>query len=145
MLSAALIEYLTAVPKEDRSNYTCINQIPWYKYTPHPIPQILFGSGFTKFGPKVLINSIGARAVGSVWGIHSKIKLQVRKMQSYLLDLDFEKRVVAHAEKLKKVEVNQLNAVIKAFIKKNPLRLPRIDGQKIGPTMKQQAHETSTC
>jgi hypothetical protein len=118
-MSTALKDYLKSIPKEDRNNYTCLHQTPWHKYSPHPTPQILFGSGFTKFGPKVLLNGVRARAVGSVWGIHSSEKLKRRELQNYLLNLNFEKRVVAHAEQLKKVEVNQLNAVIKAFIKKN--------------------------
>jgi hypothetical protein len=119
-LSPTVVTYLETVPKQMRNNYTCLNQTPWYRYVPHPAPQLLFGSGFTKFGPKVLINEIRARAVGSVWGIHAKGKLKRRKLQKYLLELNFEKRVVAHAETLKKVEVNQLNSVIKTFIKKHP-------------------------
>jgi flagellar motor switch protein FliG len=34
------------------------------------------------------------------------------------LRIDFEKRVVAHARKLKKVEVKQLNAVLNEFVEK---------------------------
>jgi hypothetical protein len=85
---------------------------------PHPVPRILFSSGFTEFGPKIVLNAVGARAVGGVLGIHSNRKIPVRRLQEYLLKMNFEKRVVAHARKLKKVEVKQLNAVLNEFIEK---------------------------
>jgi hypothetical protein len=115
--SAALNAFLESVSAKDRNTYTCRNQTPWFKYHPHPVPQLLFSSGFTKFGPKVLVNTIGAQAVGSVWGIHAKKKLPRRRLQAHLLKIDFEKQVVAHAKTLKKVEVKQLNTVLNAFEK----------------------------
>ncbi|MGH9760656.1 MAG: Eco57I restriction-modification methylase domain-containing protein [Blastocatellia bacterium] len=115
--SSTLNAYLESVPAKARQTFTCQNQVPWYKYLPHPVPQILFSSGFTKFGPKVLVNSVGARAVGSVWGIHSEKKLPLRRLQAYLLTINFERRVVAHAKTLKKIEVKQLNAVLNLFVK----------------------------
>jgi hypothetical protein len=117
--SARLETYLCAVPQSARDNYTCRNQKPWFNFTTHPVPQMLVGSGFTKFGPKVLINSVGAQAVGSVWGIHSKRLLQHRRLQRHLLGIDFEKRVVAHARTLKKIEVKQLNTVLNNFTKRD--------------------------
>ena len=113
--SDTLNSYLEAVPKKDRQTYTCKNQKPWFNYQQHPVPQVLFSSGFTEYGPKVLINSVGARAVGSVWGIHAKRKVHVERLQAYLLHINFESRVVAHAKSLKKVEVRQLNAVLNGF------------------------------
>lgn len=114
--SSTLNAYLEAVPEKDRQTYTCRNRTPWFKYAPHPVPQMLFSSGFTKFGPKVLVNSVGARAVGSVCGIHSKTKLPLRRLQAHLLETNFEQQVVAHAKTLKKVEVRQFNAVLNAFV-----------------------------
>ena len=113
--SHALNAFLKGVPEQERCTYTCQNQTPWFNYKPHPVPQMLFSSGFTEFGPKVLINSVSARAIGSVWGIHARRMLPLRRLQSYLLSINFEKQVVAHAEKLKKVEVRQLNAVLNSF------------------------------
>lgn len=117
--STRLKSYLRAVPEAIRDTYTCRNQTPWYNYRPHPIPQILLGSGFTKFGPKVLVNSVAAHAVGSVWGIHSQKPLPYRRLQRHLLNFDFEKRVVAHARTLKKIEVKQLNTVLNKFTKRD--------------------------
>ncbi len=116
--STNLNAYLDAAPPEIRHNYTCQNQAPWFNYTPHPIAQILFSSGFTDFGPKILLNWVGACAIGAVLGIHGKNKIPVRRLQDYLLRINFEKRVVAHARKLKKVEVKQLNSVLNMFVEK---------------------------
>lgn len=116
--SAALDAYLKAVPEPDRQTYTCRNQSPWFKYRPHPVPQLLVSSGFTSFGPKVLINTIGARAVGSVYGVHAESPLPLRRLRSYLCSINFETRVVAHAKSLKKIEVKQLNTVLNAFVKR---------------------------
>jgi hypothetical protein len=116
--SATLEAYLQSVPEEARQNFTCGNQSPWFNYRPHPVPRMLFSSGFTEFGPKVLINAVGARAVGAVLGIHGGRSVPVRRLQDHLLRINFERRVVAHARKLKKVEVKQLNTVLNAFVEK---------------------------
>lgn len=115
-ISPELDAYLSSVPKERRQTFTCKHQEPWFNYLPHPTPQMLVGSGFTEFGPKVLVNRVRARAVGSVWGIHSKLKLPHRRIQKHLLSMDFEKQLVAHAKTLKKIEVKQLNSVLNAFL-----------------------------
>jgi len=52
--SDTLNAYLESVPIKVRQNYTCRNQTPWFNYLPHPVPQMLFSSGFIKFGPKIL-------------------------------------------------------------------------------------------
>lgn len=114
-ISPTLRAYLNNVPAKLRDTWTCRNQTPWFRFRPHPKPQMLLGSGFTRFGPKVLVNTVGARAVGSVWGIHAKRLLRTRKLQQHLLGLDIEKRVVAHARQLKKIEVKQLNALLNHF------------------------------
>lgn len=116
--SKRLDSYLEAVPPNARSNFTCRHQDPWFRYRPHPVPQLLFGSGFTTFGPKVLLNPVGARAVGSVWGIHSKKRVRARELQRELLRMNFERRIVPHARTLKKVEVRQLNGVLNSLVLK---------------------------
>ncbi len=114
-ISVTLEAYLTAVPDKLKATWTCRNQEPWFRFRPHPKPQLLVGSGFTNYGPKVVINKVGARAVGSVWGIHSDDSVPVRKLQKFIYGIDVEKRVVAHARHLKKIEVKQLNALLNAF------------------------------
>jgi len=107
--------YLASIPRERLNNYTCRNQKPWYNFLPHPVPQLLISSGFTTFGPKVVMNSIGACAVGSVFGIHGKEQLTSPRLLHHLLGIDFEKQVVAHAKTLKKIEIRQINSVLNAF------------------------------
>jgi hypothetical protein len=110
--SSVLNAYLASIPEHARDNYTCRDRDPWFRFKPHPIPKLLVSSGFTEFGPKVLVNSVQAHAVGSVCGIHSDARVSARQVQVYLLDIDFEKVIVPHAKTLKKVEVRQLNAAL---------------------------------
>ena len=117
-LSKSLNNYLDHVPKNLRETSTCRNQNPWYKYTPHPSPKILYGSGFTTFGPKFLINKVNAIAVGSVHGIHFKIKVSKKYLVEYLTEINFGKRVVSHAGVLKKVEVKQMNGILNKYLLK---------------------------
>ncbi len=115
-LSPRLKAYLDGVPEESRQTYTCRNQNPWYAYEQAPVPQMLVSSSFMKFGPKVLVNSVRAQAAGVVYGVNSEKRVAWRKLQKHLLGFDFEKRVVAHADTLRKVEVRQLNAVLSAWL-----------------------------
>lgn len=115
-LSKTLEGYLNGVASADHDNYTCNTREPWYRYTPHPSPTLLVSSGFVKFGPKVMINSVGAIAVGSVYGVHTASTVSARRLRNYLASVNFEQRVVPHAAKLKKIEVKQLNGVLKAFL-----------------------------
>jgi hypothetical protein len=115
--SPALNTYLKSVPEKSRQTWTCRNQKPWFHFRPHPAPQLLVSSGFTHFGPKVLINSVGALAVGSVYGVHSKKEIPRRELQNHILRSDLEAQVVAHAGSLKKVEPRQLNAVLNRYSK----------------------------
>ena len=114
-LSTRLNSYLESIPEELRNTATCLDQAPWYNFKSHPVPQLLVASGFTHFGPKVVINSCGAHSVGSVYGVHSNRPLPLRKLQLYLSEFDFEHHVVPHAKLLKKVEVGQLNGILNKF------------------------------
>lgn len=112
-LSERVRKYLRSVHKEGRQTYACMHQHPWYRYENPPVPKLVFHSGFMKRGPKIVLNSIGAQVVGSVYGIHSKThNLSLRRLRDYLAKYDFEKRIVAHARTLRKVEVAQLNSVL---------------------------------
>jgi predicted RNA methylase len=112
-LNQRIRAYLDNVPADSRKTYTCVNQDPWHAHEWMPIPQLLFHSAFTAFGPKVLVNSVGAQAIGSVYGVCTERRISLRRLQSSLLKFEFESRVVPQAKQLKKVEVKQLNAVLK--------------------------------
>ena len=112
-LSPALEQYLKSVGDTWKKYSTCTARSSWWQYKCHPVPQLLVASGFTKKAPKILINSIKAIAVGSVYGIVSDgsgaaAGTMARKLRSY----DFQRRVVHHSNNLKKIEVRQLNAVL---------------------------------
>lgn len=113
--SAALEAYLAEAPASVRSNYTCSNREPWFAYQAHPVPQLLISSGFVQFGPKTVRNLIGAHSVGSVSGVYVPNRYPVRKLQDYLRSVNFERKIIAHAKTLKKLEIGQLNSVLNAF------------------------------
>lgn len=113
-MSPQLTRYLAGVDEVMWKKYsTCTSRAVWWKYSPHPVPALLVASGFTKKGPKVLLNEVGAIAAGSVYGvlIEQGPKL-ARSMARKLRNYDFQRRLVHHSNGLKKVEVRQLNAVL---------------------------------
>ncbi len=104
--------YLQSIPSVARSTSTCLNREHWYRYERVPVPDLLFHSGFTVFGPKVVVNSVGAVSVGAVFGIYVPTSMPTAGLQRHLAGVNFERRLVAHARKLKKIEVGQVNTVL---------------------------------
>lgn len=117
-LSENLKKYLKTITEEQRNTSTCNNREVWYAYSCHPSPRILHNSAFTKFGPKFIVNSIGAKAVGAVYGIHTSKIINLINLRNYLLNINFEKQLVPYSGKLKKVEVRQMNCVLNRYITK---------------------------
>jgi len=114
--SARLRSYIDNVPSSLRATWTCTSRDPWYRFDLHPCPRLLVTTGFTTYGPKVLLNHVGAYAVGAVCGVHANDRhLPLRRLRQFLRGIDFEKRVVAHSGYLKKIEIRQLNAVLNRF------------------------------
>jgi len=112
--------YLDSIPEDGKNTWTCQNRDIWYKYKIPKIPKILFSSGFVRIRPKMMKNSVGAVAVGSVFGIISEKRIPRSNMLlEYLKSYDFEGRVVHHAGSLRKIEVNQMNWVINQYYNKN--------------------------
>lgn len=119
-LSSGLKKYLRSIPENKKNTSTCNNRKKWYVFNCPSPPDILYSSGFTKFGPKILINKIRSIAVGSVHGIYSKSKINEIRIHRHLSKINFEKRVVPHSGKLKKIEVKQMNSVLNEYIKRIP-------------------------
>lgn len=117
-INDSLQAYLSSIPEDVRNTSTCTERDLWYQYVPHPTPKILYGSGFTSFGPKFLVNQIGAKAIGSVHGIHSTRRMNRNKLATYLKSINFEKDIVAHSNSLKKIEVKQMNGVLNNYLKR---------------------------
>jgi len=113
-LSIELKTYLDQVGERWKKYSTCTERGTWWRYRPHPKPALLFSSAFVGKTSKVLVNSVGAIAVGSVYGIiaaNSK-SMTAGTLAERLRQYDFRQRVVSHSNNLKKVEVKQLNAVL---------------------------------
>jgi predicted RNA methylase len=113
-VSPELQTYLDHVGERWKRYSTCTVRSTWWRYRPHPKPTLLFSSAFVGKTSKVLINSAGAIAVGTVYGI---IATNARSttagtLAKRLRQYDFRQRVVSHSNNLKKVEVRQLNAVL---------------------------------
>jgi hypothetical protein len=80
-------------------------------------PDLLSATGFCDARPKVVVNAVGARAVGSVAGIYGVGKTKQRRLVRRLKGLKLSKRIVSHSNGLKKVEINQLNTLLKTALK----------------------------
>lgn len=113
-MSPQLTRYLASVDEVTWKKYsTCTKRALWWKYRPHPVPALLVASGFTQKGPKILLNEVGAVAVGSVYGVLvEQGRLLASTMANKLRNYDFRRRLVHHSNGLKKIEVRQLNAVL---------------------------------
>ena len=115
-LSSRLRAYLDNVPEDLRDTWTCTSRDLWYRYSLSDPPGLLVSMGFTSFGPKIIVNSIKAHAVGSVCGVYAQHNIAWSRLRAYLTAIDFEKRIVSHAKVLKKVEIRQFNAVLNEYL-----------------------------
>jgi hypothetical protein len=115
--SATLREYLAHVPASKYKTSTCLKRDEWWKFAMPDTPGLLSATGFCDARPKVVVNSIGAKAVGSVAGIHGVAHSRRRALVRRLKRLRLSKRVVSHSNGLKKVEINQLNTLLKSVLK----------------------------
>ena len=77
-----------------------------------PVPDVLMATGFKGSFPKAVRNSCAARAVGAVCGIHNASEEETERLTLRQNELDIRDRIVAHANGLRKVEINQLNSFL---------------------------------
>ncbi|WP_454744680.1 Eco57I restriction-modification methylase domain-containing protein [Ciceribacter selenitireducens] len=110
--SEALVAYLESVPKADYQTSTCLEREIWWKFKMPPVPEVLIAQSFKGRFPKAVKNVISARAVGGVSGVYGLDDDQSRTLCGGLDDVDIRERVVAHSNGLRKIEVNQLNALL---------------------------------
>ncbi len=113
-LSPELNNYLHHVGERWKKYSTCTARSTWWRYRIHPKPALLFSSAFVGKTSKVLVNSVGAIAVGAVYGIMAfdEAAIAADNLAKRLRQYDFRERVVSHSNNLKKVEVKQLNAAL---------------------------------
>lgn len=107
----ALQSYLDGVPESGRQTSTCLNRELWWQFTMPTVPAALIASGY-RDRPKVVLNEAGAIAVGSVCGIYADTVRRAEVLVRKLREADYMDRVVAHSNGLRKLEINQINALI---------------------------------
>ena len=111
-LSHELEAYLNSVPERNYQTSTCLGRREWWKFRMPTIPRIFVAMSFIGSFPKTIINNVGARAVGGVYGIFSVTDAEVAYIAKNLPMNDLRHRVVSHSQGLRKIEVNQLNTLI---------------------------------
>jgi hypothetical protein len=115
----SLKEYIGKIPAKRRNNWTCLKQRPWYRYRAHPVPKLLMSSAFKESGPRILMNRVKAIAFGSTIGIHTKIDLDIHRIQKKLREFDFNSRIISRDKGLKKIAIRQLNSVLNGMVEIN--------------------------
>ncbi|MDJ1167506.1 hypothetical protein QHI69_36900 [Burkholderia gladioli pv. gladioli] len=113
--SARLKAYLDSTPPENYQTSTCSNRDRWWEFTMPEMPALLVATGFRGVFPKVIVNSIGARAVGSVSGIYGVSQKNRAKIANALREIDLTDCIVPHSNGLKKLEINQLNTLLQSI------------------------------
>lgn len=111
--SERLSAFLKGTPPALYQTSTCLSRDVWWKFTMPQAPSILVASGFRGKRPKVLVNEIGAVAVGGVSGIYGVARSASRRLVRRLRSIRVASRVVPHSNGLLKLEIGQLNTVIR--------------------------------
>ena len=113
--SKRLRAYFDSVSPEVYQTATCLNRETWWNFTMPDTPRMLIATGFRGERPKVVLNDIDAKAVGSVCGIYGVAKHKRHLLRSKLAELDLSHRLVAHSNGLLKLEINQLNTLLQSI------------------------------
>lgn len=115
--SGRLQRYLDSVPEEGRQTSTCTGRDVWWQFSMPTAPALLMATGF-RGRPKVVTNTIGALAVGGVCGIYGASTRRAKQIADALRGEDYGGRVVSHSNGLRKLEINQINALLKSLTDK---------------------------
>ena len=111
--SPALCGYLNAVPANWYETATCLERKEWWRFRMPRTPKVLIAQSFKDAHPKSVRNGIGARAVGGVAGVHNVRDDQVPQLLAGLRSRDLRDRVVAYSNGFYKIEINQLNTLLR--------------------------------
>ena len=112
--SPRLQSYFDSVPEEGRRTSTCTNRDVWWAFSMPRVPDLLMASGF-RDKPKAVVNEVKAVAVGGVCGIYGATTVQAQKIVKALRTENYEGLVVPHSNGLRKLEVNQINALLSSM------------------------------
>lgn len=110
--SERLKAYLDSVPEAGRNSSTCNGREDWWRFTMPMVPSILMATGFRDRAPKVVVNTVNARAVGSVCGIYCESTQTAAIIAKALRSTDYRGRLVSHSNGLRKLEINQINFLL---------------------------------
>jgi len=110
--SQTLTAYLNSISPDQYQTSTCLEREIWWKFTMPGIADILMSMSFRERFPKGVKNEIKARAVGGVCGIYNVPRRKASMIVDGMGGIDLRKRVVAHSNGLRKIEINQLNALL---------------------------------
>lgn len=114
--SRRLKAYLDHVPQTMYQTSTCLSRDDWWKFSMPNIPSILIATGFRQKNPKIIVNDIGARAVGGVCGVYGLTHRNRTLVANRLREMDLMDRVVPHSNGLRKLEINQLNSLLEKVL-----------------------------
>lgn len=109
--------HLDAAPSSIKRNTTCRARSVWYKYrTPSP-PAIVYSASFVKEKrPKMLLNEASVRCIGSVHGIFGPNPFPTKqKLMNMLTNLDFRQGTLPTIQGLRKIEIRQMNGILRNF------------------------------
>jgi hypothetical protein len=113
--SKRLQAYLDSVPKSGRKSSTCTEREDWWRFKMPSTPSLLMATGFRDARPKVVVNAAGAHAVGGVCGVYCKPGKTASNVARALRSAKYIRRVVPHSNGLRKLEINQINSLLKRF------------------------------
>lgn len=105
-------EYLDSVPAADYATATCLERPVWWRFNMPGTPELLIATSFKGAAPKTWRNRCGAKAVGGVAGVHGIGDESADRLIDLLSAGDLPDRIVAHAKGLRKIEINQINALL---------------------------------
>lgn len=111
--SERLLAYLARFDQEDYDTSTCLGRTVWWKFPmPTEVPILLVSQAFRGSAPKIVRNHAMVHAVGGVAGIYGVEDDDIDDLASALRRTRLDTQVVPYANKMLKVEINQLNTLI---------------------------------
>ena len=111
--SAALKLYLDSVPPNLYDTSTCRQRELWWRFPMPPIPDALLAQSFKRTFPKCVRNTVHARAVGGVCGLYDLEPDHLDVVLSGFNRMDLRDRVVAHSNGFRKIEIGQINTLLR--------------------------------
>lgn len=118
--SEQLQRYLDSVDEAEYQTSTCLSRERWWLFNMPPVPQFLFSQSFKNAPrPKLITNTVKARAVGGVAGIYELPRALHDQFVRHWQSLDLRPAVVPYSGGMYKVEINQVNTILDNFLRQH--------------------------